>query len=149
MDDFTSAEAQVLFLERKMFVGKPVTPVRLATARDELSSSKLIYQVMQEIANDQPLDVWSLGVVFYELFCGERPPWIENAEDFTSPLSILQYMDEVTFKPLPGGQVPLVDVPPTEPPEMRRLIQRMLVQKDGNRLTIHQVYEEFIDILRA
>ena len=149
MEDFTSAEAEVGFLEAKLSRGIAVESVRLVRARDEFLNAKLIYEAMQEIANDQPLDVWSLGVVFYELFCGEHPPWIMNAEDSTSALSILKYMDQVTFKPLPSGRVPLVDVPPTEPPEMRRLIQRMLVQSDRSRLTIHQVYQEFIDILRA
>ena len=149
MDAFTSAEAELLFLQHMKSCGNRVEAEKWARLESEYSSLKLIYEAMQETANDQPLDVWSLGVIFYELFCGERPPWIMNAEDSTSGVSILEYMDQVTFRPLPSGRVRLLDVPPTEPPEMRRLIQGMLAHSDGSRLTIHQVYEKFIDILRA
>ncbi|MCX6990760.1 MAG: hypothetical protein NTX49_06850 [Chlamydiae bacterium] len=149
MEDFTSAMAEVDYLKDKISRGIPVHHKHLARADADFLRSQSIYEEKQERANDHPLDVWSLGVIFYQLFSGELPPWIENAEDSTSALSILKYMDQITFKPLPGGQVPLVDVPPTEPPEMQRLIQRMLVPKDAHRITIHQVYEEFIEILRA
>ena len=115
-------------------------------AQSAFERSQFRYEALQEFANDRPLDVWSVGVVFYYLFCGQLPPWILYAENRNSAKSILKYIDEVAFKPLPSGEVSLLNVPPTQPPEIGKLIQRMLVVNDADRLTIHEVYQELIAI---
>jgi hypothetical protein len=87
-----------------------------------------------------------MATPIFSIICLELPPWILYAQNRYSAKSIVKYIDEVSFKPLPSGEVPLLNVPATEPPEMRMIIQRKLVPNDADRITIQTVYQELIAI---
>jgi serine/threonine protein kinase len=101
------------------------------------------YSITMQKANKLPLDVWSLGVIYYELACENLPPWLPMESGDTEE-DLLYHIEEAYSKgPLP---IPNPEDKPPIPQAMKKLIQDMLSFSDDKRPTIAEVFERLSKI---
>eukprot|EP00825_Cyclidium_porcatum_P001849 TRINITY_DN10856_c0_g1_i4.p1 TRINITY_DN10856_c0_g1~~TRINITY_DN10856_c0_g1_i4.p1 ORF type:complete len:335 (-),score=59.19 TRINITY_DN10856_c0_g1_i4:300-1304(-) len=97
-----------------------------------------LYMAPQILANMKysiACDVWSLGVMFYEVLTGQLP-W-SNISSFSKPEELLQCIVETEIKLPPSLNVSK---------EVEQLIQKMLAKKEDDRISIDDCYKGINDI---